>query len=274
VTRIALVVSDVDGTLLTKDKTLTEGAKAAVQRLHGAGIGFSITSSRPTLGMRFLTAPLSITLPIGAFNGSCIVDPQLNPIEQHFIPADAVARSLEIFDEFAVDTWLFTTGLWFVRRPDGPYVAHEAHTIKADPTVVENFGPLLASTCKIVGASADAALLQRCETVMQGALGAQATAVRSQSYYLDVTPPGYDKGTFVRAIAGRLGISSVAVATIGDMENDLPMFDASGLSIAMGNATDAVKKQATYVTASNEDDGFAKAIDMILKRNRETRAEP
>jgi len=77
-TRIALVVSDVDGTLLMKNKTLTEGAKAAVQRLHEAGIGFTITSSRPTIGMRFLIEPLKITLPVGPFNGSAIVDPQMN----------------------------------------------------------------------------------------------------------------------------------------------------------------------------------------------------
>ena len=79
---------------------------------------------------------------------------------------------------------------------------------------------------------------------MQQALGAQATAIRSQSYYLDVTPPGQDKGTFVEAMAKRLGISTDAIATIGDMQNDLAMFKVSGLSVAMGNATDDVKKQA------------------------------
>ena len=61
-TRIALVVSDVDGTLVTHDKRLTDGAKRAVQRLHDAGIGFTITSSRPPVGMRFLIEPLGITL--------------------------------------------------------------------------------------------------------------------------------------------------------------------------------------------------------------------
>src|SRR5258708_39165901 len=101
-TRIALVVSDVDGTLLTKDKTLTGDAKSAVRRLRDAGIGFTITSSRPTIGMRFLIEPLAIRLPIGAFNGSCIVDPRLNPIEQHLIPASAAARSLDIFNEFGI----------------------------------------------------------------------------------------------------------------------------------------------------------------------------
>jgi len=78
---------------------------------------------------------------------------------------------------------------------------------------------------------------------------------------------------FVRAMAKRLNISTDAVATIGDMANDLAMFGVSGLSIAMGNATEEVKKMATHVTASNEDDGFAKAIDMILKQNEGRGAE-
>ena len=266
-TRIALVVSDVDGTLVTKDKTLTDGAKAAVRRLHDAGIGFTITSSRPTIGMRFLIEPLAITLPVGAFNGSCIVDPQLKPIEQHLIPAPAVQRSLDVLNEFGVDIWLFTSDRWLTRRPDGDYVPAEKRAIRADPTIVEDFSPYLSTACKIVGSSSDAPLLQRCEAAIQQALGAEATAVRSQSYYLDITPPGCNKGTFVEAIARRLGISTDAVATIGDMQNDLAMFQNSGLSIAMGNATDDVKKQATLVTATNENEGFAGAIDMILKRN-------
>jgi hydroxymethylpyrimidine pyrophosphatase-like HAD family hydrolase len=92
----------------------------------------------------------------------------------------------------------------------------------------------------------------------------QATAVRSQSYYLDITPPAVNKGTFVQTIAHRLGISTDAVATIGDMQNDLAMFRVSGMSFAMGNASDDVKRQATHVTASNEEEGFAKAVEMIL----------
>jgi Cof subfamily protein (haloacid dehalogenase superfamily) len=268
-TRIALVVSDVDGTLLTKDKTLTDAARRAVQKLHEAGIGFTITSSRPTIGMRFLIEPLQITLPLGAFNGSCIVDPQLKPIEQHLIPAPAAQRALDVLNEFGADIWLFTPDLWLTRNGNGEYVPHEKRAIRADPTIVADFAPYLGSACKIVGASADAAMLQRYELAMQQALGTQATAVRSQSYYLDVTPPGCNKGTFVQAIARRLGISLEAVATIGDMQNDLPMFRESGISIAMGNATDDVKKVATHVTASNEDEGFANAIEMILKINEE-----
>jgi hypothetical protein len=266
-TRIALIVSDVDGTLVTKEKVMTDATKDAVRRIGDAGIGFTVVSSRPTIGMRFLIEPLEITLPVGSFNGSSIVDPQLNPIEQHLIPAATVQTSLDVFEEFGVDIWLFTNDRWLTRNGNGEYVPNEMRAIRADPTVVADFSPYLTTACKIVGASGDAALLQRCEAAMQRTLGGQATAVRSQSYYLDVTPPGHDKGTFVRAMAKRLGIPTAAVATIGDMENDLAMFRTSGLSFAMGNAADGIKKMATHVTASNEDDGFAKAIETILKHN-------
>ena len=264
---IALVVSDVDGTLVTHDKRLTDGARRAVRRLHGAGIGFTIVSSRPTAGMGFLIGPLGITLPVGSFNGSSIVDPQLNPIEQHLIPVTAARRSLDLLSEFGIDIWLFTNDAWLTRNGDGEYVPNEKRAIRADPTIVGDFSPYMSNACKIVGASSDTELLQRCQAAIQQAVGAQATAVQSQSYYLDITPPGHDKGTFVETMAKRLGISTSAVATIGDMQNDLAMFKKSGLSIAMGNATDDVKKQASHVTGTNEDEGFAGAIDFILGNN-------
>jgi Cof subfamily protein (haloacid dehalogenase superfamily) len=267
-TRIKLVVSDVDGTLLTGDKTLTDAAVAAVRRLREAGIGFTIVSSRPTIGMGFLVGPLAIALPIGSFNGSSIVDPGLKPIEQHLIPPDTAWRALGVLEKFGVDIWLFTNEQWLTRNPNGEYVGHEKRAIKHDPVIVDDFAPYLTSACKIVGASSDAALLMRCEAAMKQAVGEQATAIRSQTYYLDVTPPGHDKGTFVEAAAKRLGVPGAEVATIGDMQNDLPMFAKSGLSVAMGNASDDVKRHATYVTASNEDEGFATAIEMVLKENR------
>jgi len=264
-TRIALVVSDVDGTLLTTDKTLTDGARAAVRKLREAGVGFTIVSSRPTIGMGFLIEQLEITLPVGAFNGSSIVDRWLKPLEQHLIDPAVAQRSLDVLNAFGVDIWLFTNERWYTRNPAGEYVPHEKRAIKADPTIISDFTPHLPEACKIVGASSDPALLQRCEAAMKQAVGAEAIAVRSQTYYLDVTPPGHDKGTFVDAIMKRLGIPAEAVATIGDMENDLPMFARSGVSFAMGNAADGIKQHATHVTDSNERDGFAAAIETVLQ---------
>jgi Cof subfamily protein (haloacid dehalogenase superfamily) len=262
--RIRLVISDVDGTLVTGDKRLTDAAKAAVGKLHAAGIGFTIVSSRPTVGMEFLIKPLALRLPFGSFNGSSIVDPQFRPVEQHFLAADIARRAIGLLEQSGVDIWLFTSEQWLTRNPDGEYVGHEQLAIRHDPVVVESFAPYLDGACKIVGASSNADLLVRCEAAMQQAVGKEANAVRSQTYYLDVTPPGHDKGTFVAAIAARLGIPLGEVATIGDMQNDLPMFARSGQSFAMGNAADEIKRRATHVTASNEEDGFAKAMDVIL----------
>src|ERR1700761_2581613 len=135
-TRIALVVSDVDGPLLTHDKTLTEAAKAAVEKLRAAGIGFTITSSRPSIGMGFLIEQLAITLPVGAFNGSSIVDAAMNPVEQHLIPASAVTRGLEVLREYGADIWLFTNDKWLTANASGEYVPNEVRAIKAEPTVV------------------------------------------------------------------------------------------------------------------------------------------
>ena len=87
---IQLLLSDVDGTLVTKDKVLTEAAKAAARDLAQAGIGFTITSSRPAKGMRMLIEPLGLKLPIAGFNGGLIVNPDLSVVESHPIdPAGA-----------------------------------------------------------------------------------------------------------------------------------------------------------------------------------------
>jgi hydroxymethylpyrimidine pyrophosphatase-like HAD family hydrolase len=113
---------------------------------------------------------------------------------------------------------------------------------------------------KIVGVSDDLDLVAACEASAQNLLGNRASAERSQPYYLDVTHPQANKGQVVMTLSRLLNIPFDQIATIGDMPNDILMFRKSGFSIAMGNASDEVKAQAQVVTASNEDEGFAKAI--------------
>ena len=263
-TAVRLVVSDVDGTLVTSDKQLTEAGIRAVQSLHARGIGFTAVSSRPPFGLRMLVAPLALDLPLGAFNGGAMVKPSLEVIEQRLVPESAARHSVDLLTEFGVDVWVYTAELWLARNAAGDYVPRERRTLQAEPTVVADFKPYLPGAAKIVGSSRDFAKLAACETKMRAALGAQASAVRSQAYYLDVTAPNVDKGTFVEALSQRLGVPGAAVAVLGDMENDLAMFRKAGLSIAMGNANEEVKRQATHVTKSNAEDGFAAAIERYV----------
>src|SRR5215469_7193946 len=135
-TAIALVISDVDGTLVTPDKQVTVASVRAAQLLCEKGIGFTVVSSRPPAGLRMLIEPLSLRLPMGAFSGGAIVAPDLGIIEQHFVPEPAARRSIDMLSAFGADIWLYTAAGWLVRNSGGHYIALERRTIQADPIIV------------------------------------------------------------------------------------------------------------------------------------------
>ena len=262
---IGLLLADVDGTLVTHDKVLTEAAKAAVHELHDAGIAFAVTSGRPPRGMAMLIAPLAVQTPIAGFNGGVFANPDLSMIESHMLDPTTAAETVALILEQGLDAWVYTEDEWLILDPNAPHVAREAWTVKFDATVVASFTEAyFAHTVKVVGVSNDPALVADCEKVAQRTLGERASATRSQPYYLDVTHPQANKGTVVTTLSRLLDIPPAQIATIGDMPNDVLMFRKSGFSIAMGNASDEVKAQASAVTESNENDGFAKAIGKFV----------
>jgi Cof subfamily protein (haloacid dehalogenase superfamily) len=266
---ISAVVADVDGTLVTTDKTLTAGAQGAAARLRAAGVVFAIISSRPPRGLRMLIEPLALTTPLAGFNGGMLVTPDFTVIEEHLIDPQVARRAVDAITKHGAQVWVFSGKEWLVRETDGAYIAHEEHTVHFPPTVVDDFGSSLDAAAKIVGVSADFALLARCESATQSLLGADASVARSQLYYLDVTHPLANKGAGVLALARHLNIPVKEIATIGDGLNDIPMFAVSGVSVAMGNASPEVQARAQLVTGSNEEDGFAAAVDrLLLMRSR------
>jgi Cof subfamily protein (haloacid dehalogenase superfamily) len=251
----------VDGTLVTHDKTLTAAAVQAVHDLHEAGIAFAITSGRPPRGMQMLIEPLQLRTLIAGFNGGAYVQPDLSVVETRTLSRDAAAAAIALMQRQGVDVWLYTADAWFVSDPAAPHVARESWTVKFDPVVAQPFADdALAAAVKIVGVSDDLACVEATEAMAQHALGTRAAVARSQPYYLDVTHPDANKGAVVDKIRGLLGIDAANVATIGDMPNDVLMFKRCGLSIAMGNASDAVKAAASVVTDGNEQEGFAQAM--------------
>jgi Cof subfamily protein (haloacid dehalogenase superfamily) len=215
-----------------------------------------------------LIEPLKLEGSIAGFNGGVFVHPDLSVIESHLLDKEAAKQTLQLILGQGLDAWVYTEKDWLIRDPKAPHVARETWTVKFDAKVVESFTDAhLSDAVKIVGVSDDLDRVAACEKAAQEKLGKRASAARSQPYYLDVTHPNANKGTVVMTLAKLRNISPEAIATIGDMPNDVLMFRKSGLSIAMGNASDEVKSQATAVTDSNEDEGFAKAVrKFILKR--------
>ena len=262
---IRLLLADVDGTLVTDNDVLTEAAKAVASELQGAGIAFAITSGRPPRGMSMLIEPLALRDAIAGFNGGVFVKPDLSVIETHRLDPSAAKQALALIIERGLDAWVYTEDDWLIRDEAAPHVAREAATVRFDAKVVVSFTEAhLAHAVKIVGVSDDLDQVAACETAAQEALGETASAVRSQPYYLDITNPRANKGAVLATLSRLLDIPPAQIATMGDMPSDVLMFRKSGFSIAMGNASDAVKAQASVVTDSNENEGFAKAVRRFI----------
>ena len=270
---IRMVIADVDGTLVTQEKVLTKRATDAVLRLHDAGIQFSVTSGRPPRGMAMLIDPLRLVQPLAAFNGGVLIKPDLTTVvDQKFLPAGVPEDVIEAIESHSLDVWVYTDTGWFVRDPNAAHVAREQWTVKFPPTVVKTFAGLLGRVAKIVGVSDDFDRVAKCEKDVQQAGGTHISAARSQPYYLDVTHPQANKGGVVLAMSKLLNIPAEEIATIGDMPNDVLMFEKSGVSIAMGNASAEVQSSATNVTATNEEEGFAKAMEEVVLNRRSANA--
>ena len=253
-----------DGTLVTQDKVLTTAAIGAVHHLHEADVLFAVTSGRPPRGMEMLIEPLDLQTPIAAFNGGILVDRHIQTIEQKAIPHDLVGPVVDLMKSFELVAWLYRGAEWFVTDPKGPHVDREAWTVKFDPTVVDTYEHLSDHVAKLVGVSDDHAAVQKASEAAHTQFGDHVTAAASQPYYLDVTHPDANKGFVARYLAKQYGLDEGEIATIGDMPNDVLMFAHSGLSIAMGNADPQVKRSARRVTDSNEEEGFANAVERFV----------
>jgi Cof subfamily protein (haloacid dehalogenase superfamily) len=259
-----LLISDVDGTLVTSDKVLTPAAIAAADRLEAAGIGLTLISSRPPRGMMHVVGPMKVRLPFAAFNGGAIVAPDGAVLALHALAFEHAAQVIEILEAGGVDAWVFAGDDWLLKNRDHPNVSRERRTVNFDPTVVGDFAGVDAPIGKIVGVSNDYARLDACEAAAREALAGVASVARSQKYYLDISSLAATKGQGVTRLCERIGAPLARTAVIGDMDNDVSMFDVAGLAIAMGQAPDAVKVRAQRLTRSNAEDGFAAAVGDLV----------
>ncbi len=262
---IRLVVSDIDGTLVRNDKTLSQANRDAIRALEADGVAVTLISSRPPSGMLWLVGILGITGPLGAFNGGTMVNPDGTIRFAHRLAAADSAVMLRLIGEYGVTPWVFADGAWFTPDPGNHHGVRERRASCLEPALRTDFAELGARIDKIVAVSDDSEVLRRLETEAIAAIGARATIARSQPYYLDITHPLANKGDGIAALAKAAGLDLAQVAALGDMPNDLPMFARVGLSVAMGQAPAEVQAAADATAATNEDDGVADAIERFVR---------
>jgi hypothetical protein len=117
-----LLLTDVDGTLVTSEKVLTEASVRAVRDLGRAGILFALTSGRPPRGLSMLIEPLDLQTPIAAFNGGLLVNRDMSIIEQRVIPGELLGPTIDLLESFSLGVWVYCGADWYVKDVKGPHV--------------------------------------------------------------------------------------------------------------------------------------------------------
>ena len=271
-TTISLFLADVDGTLVTHEKVLTERTRRAVADLRAAGVRFAITSGRPPKGMEMVIRPLAIDTPIAGFNGGLFTDAAMTPIAERKVPADVAREVVAMIEAAGLDAWLYAGNDWLVHEMDAPHVAREQRTVQFPPQVVADYADRYDAAVKIVGVSDDPDAIHAC--AQAGARGLRRPRHRRAVAALlprrDPSPG--QQGRRGAGLSERLGIPVEEIATIGDSENDTSMFRKSGYAIAMGNADAETRAQADVVVADCDSEGFAEAVEAHILPQSERNA--
>jgi Cof subfamily protein (haloacid dehalogenase superfamily) len=264
---IRLLVSDIDGTLVRDDKSLSDANRDAILALAAEGVATTLISSRPPSGMVALAATLRLAGPLAAFNGGTLFDADGAIRFAHRLEGPDAASMLRLAERRGVALWVYADGAWFVTGLDNPHLARERLAAGIEPVIRTEFGGLDGRIDKIVGVSDDHGLLLRLEEQARALIGARATIVRSQPYYLDITHRLANKGDGIAALARAFEVELAQVAALGDMPNDLPMFARAGVSVAMGQAPACVRAAANATAATNEENGVADAVLRFIRPN-------
>lgn len=259
---IGLVVSDIDGTLITSNHELTEATRAAAQQLQTSGIALSLASSRPPRSIRPLAQALQTSSPFAAFNGALIATADGQIVAASIIGPETTARVKSIADDFGLSVWLYDERDWWAPHVDA-FVERETHTSGFDP-MIEGYATRITEQVNKLTVVGRPEFVAEAELRVWDELADEVTASRSKPRFLDVTSFGVHKGSAVPRLAELLGVSPASVAVIGDGPNDVEMFRQAALSIAMGQAVDEVRFAATCVTTSNDDEGWARGIERFV----------
>src|SRR5262245_56972763 len=253
--QIKLVISDIDGTLITSNHEITPATQAAAAKLYDASIGLSLASSRPPRSMYPLAEQLNLRFPFAAFNGGLILTREEEIKVNSTLPTEAVAHIKAIANELDIDVWLYDAKGWWASQHT-PFVEREVHTSGFEPDFA-GYDEMLQRDLAKLTVVGKPELVAEAEKRILADLSDVVWASRSKPRFLDVTKFGYHKGAVVQRLSEVFGVSTDEVAVIGEGPNDLVMFAQAGVSIGMGQGVDEVLDAATYITSSNDSEGWA-----------------
>lgn len=264
-----LLVLDVDGTLLDNSKEISKRTLAALVKVQQMGVRVVLASGRPTYGLM----PLAKTLELGNYggyilsyngcqvinakDGTLLFERRINPEMLPYLEKKARKNGFSMFT--------YNENILVTNDPDNAHIQYEAQLNNLEIVREDNFSIAVDfAPCKCMLVSDDEEALVGLEEHWKRRLAGTLDAFRSESHFLEVVPCGIDKANTLGALMEMLGVKSEEVIAIGDGVCDVTMIQMAGMGVAMGNAQESVKRCAEMVTASNEEDGVAIAVEKTI----------
>ena len=264
-----LIAMDLDGTLNNDEKRITEKTKAALMDAQKQGIRLALASARPSPGL-FKERDILRLQDFGgilmSYNGGRIVDAATGEtLFETAMDLQQTKQVLRFLETLPVTPILDDGKQFYVMDKSGYKVDYECRNNNMVCSEVGNLADFLSFAPIKILMSVLPEELPDIQKQIADFLPEELTVVQTAPFYLEVIPRRINKGQGIRDICTAIGISTEEVIAFGDAANDIPMLQAAGVGVAMGNATDTVKGEANYITLSNNEDGIAAALEKFLK---------
>lgn len=256
-----LICTDLDGTLLRKDKSISKENREAIEYFKSEGGKFTFITGRMPFYIQDIYDAAKPNAPLGCINGGGVYDyPKRSYI--WYTELDRGALPLVRY----IDESIPEIGIQ-IYTPDKIYFARENAAMKRFrdltrlPNLVKHYDDVTEPIAKIVfGDMSEEKVTKVRDLLLSHPLADNFGFIRSEHTLFEILPKGIDKGTALKKIAESLSIDIKKTVAVGDYDNDIGMLKAAGLGVAVENATDNAKAVADYVTVSNEEHAIARII--------------
>ena len=269
---VRMIATDIDGTLLRSDYTISERTSEAIRRAQGSGLPVVFVTGRPPRWLDEIAALSGHTGVAVSANGAVIYD-----LATAQIVASAPLHPPTLGEITSVLRELFANvvfgveyGMSFAHEPEyrhdweiSPLVDRAGNRI-APPTVAELDMIITQPAVKLLAKDRTATPDEFMYAAAVALAGRCTVTHSSRTALLEISAHGVTKATGLAQVAQSMGIESSEVAAIGDMPNDLPMYEWAGHTFAVANAHPAVREAADHIVGSNDEDAVAQLIESVL----------
>lgn len=267
---IDLIALDLDGTALAPGNVVSEATRTAVQKAREAGLHVVVATGRICGEAREFARAMGADDLMVTSGGATLSSVRYGTCTMRIsMPWEPAVRAAAVVERIGMTAMVYVGETLFITPYDdlafGQYKSNEGYLAVKQivPSVAEHIANERLSVDKIFVRSQDENMLRSARAQLETIPGVRVMSSAADN--LEVISPIADKGMALGMLCRTLGTSLSRAAAIGDSENDLEMLHAVALPIAMGNATDAVKAACRRVTATNAEDGVARAIEQILQ---------